>query len=131
MPTPNKREVLESLSFGQQVAEEEAKELANYFVETEQWRGISSGAVDIVYGPKGAGKSALYALLLDRYDDFLERSILVVSGENPRGATVFHDLVTDPPTSEREFIQLWKLYFLVLVAEVLREYISGDRKSVV
>ncbi|HVZ85315.1 MAG TPA: hypothetical protein VG893_16680 [Terracidiphilus sp.] len=117
--------MLDHLSFGQQVAEEEVKNLGKYFVETEQWRSISSGAIDIVYGPKGAGKSALYALLLDRSDFFFDQSILMVSGENPRGATVFNDLVNDPPTSEREFIELWKLYFLVLVADVLRQFAPG------
>jgi hypothetical protein len=123
---PTRREVLATLTFGQQVAEEEVKDLGKYFVETEQWRSIASGGVDIVYGPKGSGKSALYALLLDRADSFFDRSILMVSGENPRGATVFNDLVSDPPTSEREFVDLWKLYFLVLVGEVLREYNPGS-----
>ena len=115
---------LEGLSFGQRVAEEEVKDLAKYFVETEQWRRISSGEVDVVYGPKGAGKSALYALLLDRADSFFDRNIVMVSGENPRGTTVFKDLVDDPPTSEREFVNLWKLYFLSLVGSVLHEYAS-------
>jgi len=50
----------------------------------------------------------------------------MVSGENPRGATVFKDLVEDPPTSEREFINLWKLYFLSLVGGALQEYAPNN-----
>ena len=122
-----RREVLKDLTFGQQVAEEEVRNLGKYFVETEQWRSIASGNIDIVYGPKGAGKSALYALLLDRADSFFDQSILMVSGENPRGATVFNDLVSDPPTTEREFVELWKLYFLVLIGDVLREYAPNSK----
>lgn len=126
---PTRHEVLTTLSFGQQVAEEEVKDLGKYFVETEQWRSIASGDIDIVYGPKGSGKSALYALLLARADTFFDKSILMISGENPRGATVFNDLVSDPPTSEREFVDLWKLYFLVLVGVVLRDYSSGSSEA--
>jgi hypothetical protein len=125
------KEALESLSFGQRVAEEEVKDLAKYFVETEQWRRISSGEVDVVYGPKGAGKSALYALLLERADTFFDHGIVMVSGESPRGATVFKDLIDDPPTSEREFVNLWKLYFLSLVGSVLNEYASNDAAKIV
>jgi hypothetical protein len=128
MPTTRK-DALQSLNFGQRVAEEEVKDLAKYFVETEQWRRISSGEIDVVYGPKGSGKSALYALLLGRADSFFDRNIVMVSGENPRGTTVFKDLVDDPPTSEREFINLWKLYFLSLVGIVLREYAPNHGRA--
>ncbi len=123
---PDRNEVLRNLSFGHRVAEEELKELSKYFVETEQWRQIHSGDVDIVYGPKGSGKSALYALLLDKTDEFFDRGIVLVSGENPRGTPAFTGLVQDPPNTQREFVDLWKLYLLTLVAGVLDEYSSSD-----
>jgi hypothetical protein len=130
MVTISRKEVLMNMSFGQRIAEEEEKELAKYFVETEQWRQISTGRVDIVYGPKGSGKSALYALLQDRAGEFFDdKKILMVSGENPRGATVFSGLISDPPTSEIEFINLWKLYFLSLVGGVLRDYTPEPAES--
>src|SRR5208282_6093131 len=44
------------------------------------------------------------------------------AGETPRGDTVFRDLVSDPPTSENEFILLWKLYISVLIAREMRTY---------
>src|SRR5207237_881456 len=62
------RAVLRTLNFGQRIAEDERDYLARYFVETDQWRRMYSGEVDIVYGAKGSGKSALYFLLLDRSD---------------------------------------------------------------
>ena len=37
---------------------------------------------------------------------------LILGPGRPRGATVFKDLVADPPASEQEFIVLWKLYIL-------------------
>ena len=47
-----KQRALEAASFGQRIAEDEVHELAEYFVETDQWRRLYSGAADIVYGPK-------------------------------------------------------------------------------
>ncbi len=117
-----KLEVLRATTFGKRIAEEEEDELKSYFVETEQWRSIFKGEVDVIYGPKGAGKSAIYSLLLGNKDELFDQSIMAIGAENPRGAPVFKDLVTDPPASEDEFRGLWKLYFLSLVANHLREY---------
>jgi hypothetical protein len=81
---------------------------------------LLSGEVDIIYGAKGAGKSALYSLLLSHEDELEKKRISVVAGENPRGATVFREQVTDPPAGEEEFRGLWKLYFLCLIGTRLR-----------
>jgi hypothetical protein len=118
----DRKSVLQSASFGERIAEQEIDELSEYFVETDQWRRLLAGEVDIVYGPKGSGKSALYSLLSARSDELFDRGILIVPGENPSGATAFADVAIEPPTSEEEFIGLWKLYFLGLLAQVLREY---------
>jgi hypothetical protein len=115
-------DVLRGLSIGRRVAEEEADELAAYFVETDHFRRILQGEVDIVFGPKGAGKSAIYASLQARAGDLFDRGVTLVAGELPRGAPAFNDIVADPPTSEMEFVGMWKLYVLSLVNEVLEEY---------
>jgi hypothetical protein len=118
----NKAELLRQVSFGSRVAEEESTSLKNYFVETNEWKRVYGREVDVVYGPKGSGKSAIYALLQERATELFDDSILYIAAENPRGATAFRELVTDPPTSEREFQQLWKLYFSSLAAGVFNEY---------
>ena len=115
-------ELPKQLSFGSQVAEEETSALARYFVETNQWNKIARGDTDLIRGEKGAGKSAIYSLLMGRQSVFFDNRILVVGAENPRGDTVFKDIVPDPPASEIEFVFLWKLYILVLIAKELREY---------
>lgn len=116
----NKQEILTNISFGQRIAEEEADELISYFVETDQWRKVLSGTVDIIYGPKGSGKSALYSLLRKKSDELRARKIIPAAGEKVRGTPVFEDLVSDPPTSENEFRGLWKLYFLSLIGTSFR-----------
>jgi hypothetical protein len=78
-----------------------------------------AGDVDIVFGPKGSGKSAIYATLLNRSDRLLDKRIVLVSAENPRGAPAFRDLVTNPPASEAEFVSLWKLFTLSLIGRAL------------
>ena len=119
-------EDLQQLGFGQRVAEEEGDELAAYFVETDLWRRVQTGDVDVVYGPKGSGKSALYLLALSKRAAFASRGIFVIQAENPRGNVAFSQVVNDPPTSEQEFIALWKLYFLTLVGTQLRELQFND-----
>lgn len=123
----DKHAALRTVSFGQRVAEEETDVLSSYFVETDHWTRLFRGEIDVVYGAKGAGKSALYSLLLSRSGELFDKSILLVAAENPRGAPAFRNLLNDPPASEREFVNLWKLYFACLLHGLLVEYdISGD-----
>jgi len=117
-----KFELLRQINIGQRTAEEEKDQLARYFVETEYWRKIFRGESDIVYGSKGTGKSAIYLLIIDHEDSLFDKGILLTSAENVRGAPVFQDLITDPPATEREFIGLWKLYFLTLIGRTLRDF---------
>ena len=118
----DKKTVLQGISFGHRIAEEETSKLSSYFVETDQWRRIYSGEVDVIYGAKGSGKSAIYALLMERQSELFDAGIVVVGAENPRGTPAFKELLSDPPTSEVEFVNLWKLYTLSLVGDCLKSY---------
>lgn len=115
-------EVLRQATFGRRTAEEEAEQLRRYFVETEQWSQVFNGEVDVVYGPKGSGKSAIYNLITQSVDDLFDRRILLVPGENPQGAPAFKDIVDDPPYNEFQFVSVWKLYALTLCAHAIRDY---------
>ncbi len=116
-----KSEVLAGLSFGKRIAEEETKELAKYFVKTDQWQKLRSNEVDVIYGPKGSGKSALYALLYQEEDSLFDEGVLVIPAENTRGAPAFRDITVDPPPGQSEFVGLWKLYLLSLIGRKLRD----------
>lgn len=113
-----KRDVLQDVNFGDSVAEQEADNLQRYFVSTEQWRKVLSGNTDVIYGPKGSGKSAIYSLLQQQAAELSKRNVTFIPAENPRGATAFQDLVTDPPATEVEFVRMWKLYILSLIGEL-------------
>jgi hypothetical protein len=75
--------MVDKTDFGKQVAEDEARHLRDYFVETSQWKSLLSGEVDIIYSAKGAGKSALYSLLLS-HEEELQKKRIAVSGREPQ-----------------------------------------------
>jgi hypothetical protein len=63
---------------------------------------------------------------LSRELELFDKRVLLTTAERPRGATVFNDLVSDPPTTEQEFVGLWKLYIVTIVAQKIREFgVSG------
>lgn len=123
---------LKKINFGDRVAENEASKLDEYFVETEQWHSLKNGDVDVVFGSKGAGKSALYTLALRNKEYFTKQNIFLISAEKPTGTTVFSDINTEPPTKETEFVYLWKLYICQLISNFLNEngHNDGDAKKV-
>lgn len=125
----DKTECLRVLTFGNQVAEEERDTLKEYFVTTQAWDRILRGEVDIVYGPKGSGKSALYVLTQEYVDDLFNQNVVQIAAENPRGAPAFKDLDIDPPTTEREFSGIWKLYFVSLLGRVLVDFGINNEHS--
>lgn len=68
-----KLELLKSIHFGERVAEDDSN-LADYFVETNIWKQLINDRIDVVYGAKGSGKSALYRHLLHK-ESFLLKEI--------------------------------------------------------
>lgn len=112
---------LNNVSFGDRVAENEATKLASYFISTEQWENLYSGRADVIFGAKGSGKSALYTLLLIMRESLNDNGIILLSAEKPTGKPVFSDIKNDPPTSEVEFVSLWKIYFCQLIISHLKE----------
>jgi hypothetical protein len=107
------RDVLVQLSFGGRVAEEEAVELSRYFVQTDQWKRVFEGQVDVVLGPKGSGKSAIYQSILDRRQTLELDGIRLIEAQNPFDDAAFRKFA---PESDAEFRNVWKLYFLCLLA---------------
>lgn len=121
-------DVLKASTFGNRTAEEEREKLHEYFVKTEQWRRVFSGEVDVVYGPKGSGKSAIYSLIVQNQDALFDRDILIVTAENPQGAPAFQSISNDLPKDEFEFVNLWKLYILTLCGQAIKDYgLSGEK----
>lgn len=110
-----------NINFGDRVAENESQDLASYFIKTEHWEKVASGKADIVFGSKGAGKSALYTLLFKHAEQLQKEGTTLISAEKPTGQTVFSEIKNKPPTTEVEFITLWKIYVCQLIVQQLLE----------
>src|SRR5690606_39168442 len=128
--TMDKKTLLQELSFGESIAELEAEKLKDYFLKTDYWLQVRNGTTDVVYGAKGAGKSAIYMSLVNDEATLNAEGILISLAENPAGNTVFSALTNDPPTSHTEFIRLWKLYFLVIAARAIEDFDDVNAKQV-
>ncbi len=118
----NEQQVVQSITMGSRIAEDERDDLSTYFVETENWRKVYQGEADVIFAPKGGGKSAIFSMLMSREGDFFDRGVLLATAENPSGGTAFAEVETAPPTTEAEFIGLWKVYFLTIIAQSLGQY---------
>ncbi|WP_416769524.1 P-loop ATPase, Sll1717 family [Pseudomonas sp. RHF3.3-3] len=125
----NKKNLLSSIRVGHRVAEDEKNELANYFIKTSQWNKLSNGEIDVIYGAKGTGKSALYSLLTNNIEEFKTRGILLAPAENPLGASAFQELIDDESCSEADLTYIWKLYILQLISAKLRGSNSASSVS--
>ncbi|MDT7838079.1 P-loop ATPase, Sll1717 family [Aquabacterium sp. OR-4] len=110
-----------SITFGDRVAENESQDLSAYFIKTEHWEKVRSGKADIIFGAKGAGKSALYTLLFKESDLLRQEGTTLISAEKPVGQTVFSEIKNSPPTTEVEFVTLWKIYICQLIIQQLQE----------
>jgi hypothetical protein len=75
-PRDRAQSLLEQLSFGASAAENEFRELAGYYLETDQFQRALRGEVRLVVGRKGSGKTAIFVQVRDRVRE--ERQNIVV-----------------------------------------------------
>jgi len=122
-----KKSELTDVSIGARVAEQEIEGLKTYFLKTLLWEQVTSGDVDIIFGAKGSGKSAIYSYLSTLEYELMGNSTILTLAENPRGAIAFKDLSVSPPASEFEFKSIWKLYFIILIYQKLFDFNYDDQ----
>ncbi|MER8428033.1 hypothetical protein [Mesorhizobium sp. M1403] len=63
---PHHEKLLQSLSCGDPVAENEASSLADYFLETDAYQRTLAGEANVLVGRKGSGKTAVFLQVRDR-----------------------------------------------------------------
>jgi hypothetical protein len=72
---------LASMTLGSSAAENEFRELSNYYLETDAFKRAFRGEIRIVAGRKGAGKTALFFQLRDRLRQHGTRVVLDLKPE--------------------------------------------------
>lgn len=124
-----KIELLKNSRFGERVAEEEQETLSSYFVETDTWRQLLNGELDVIYGSKGSGKSALYSNLLKHADTFASENTLLIAAEELRGEPVFRQVLSRDKIGEDEFKGLWLIYIITLIGKQVAQF-NGENPKV-
>lgn len=113
------------MKLGSRTAENEQNTLGEYFVETESWRKVYEGEVDLILAPKGGGKTAIYSMLKRRQTELFDRRILLIDAGDPTEETALREFTKENSTltlKEKEFEKIWELYFITLAARTVDEH---------
>jgi hypothetical protein len=118
---------LAQLTLGASSAENEFQELANYYLETDEFRRALRGEVQVVLGRKGSGKTALFFQLRDRLRK--DRNIVVLDLK-PEGFQLikFKEQILDyleEGTREHTVTAFWE-YLLLL--EICHKLLQKDKE---
>lgn len=117
---------LAKLNLGASAAENEMLELGNYYLETDEYRRVLRGEVQVVAGRKGAGKTALFAQVRNR---LRQNKQTIVLDLKPEGYQLlkFKEQVLDlleEGTKEHTITAFWE-YLLLL--EACHKILEKDR----
>ncbi|MFZ2056408.1 MAG: hypothetical protein WAV54_03245 [Acidimicrobiales bacterium] len=110
---------LKSLDFGEPVAENEADQLASYFVETASYREVLNRSLTIFVGRKGAGKSANFLRAADTMRSQPRNLVCVIQPSGYELASLVRLLAQFHAEDERMYAveALWQY---LLVTEIVR-----------
>lgn len=78
---PEPRSFLERLDLGASSAENEMRDLASYYLETDEYQRTLRGEVRVVAGRKGSGKTAMFVRIRDRLRQDKTRIVLDLKPE--------------------------------------------------
>jgi hypothetical protein len=118
-------DVLRHLDLGNAIAEFDSA-LERYFVETDLFRKLYRGEIDIVAGDKGTGKTALFRVLHQRYASIPEMArVEVVPAFNIAGNPIFQRINEGDLLTEGQYQTLWKAFFLSLAGNWVLQLYEG------
>jgi len=118
--------LLESISLGASSAENELKDLAAYYLETDAFQRALRGDVRIVVGRKGSGKSAIFHRVRDRIRRIRTNIVLDLKPEGYKLLKFKEDVVRllSGGTLEHTITAFWE-YLLLL--EICYKILDKDR----
>ena len=121
--------VLDKVHCGDPAAENEAVQLVNYFLETEQFRLTARGELNIILGRKGSGKTAIFLQARDRTR--VDRSNIVVDLQ-PQGYQLIKlkEFIIEKLSqgARKEFVESFWEYIIWL--EIAYKLLEKDEKRI-
>lgn len=121
--------LLSSVRLGAPVAEDDTA-LADYFVKTATFDAVIADEKDTIAGDKGTGKTALFKILKERFQDYPELDhVMILAAFNPTGVAPFQDLVRRDVLHEDDYKAIWKAYFFSIIGNFLLEEFGDARPN--
>jgi hypothetical protein len=123
-PTPLRLATpLQTLAMGDPTAENEMTTLANYFVPTDQYGRTLQGAVNLVVGRKGSGKTALFIQIRDKVRADVRNIVVDLKPEGYQLVKLKEDILTHLSEGSRQHLitAFWEYLLLLEVAYKLLE----------
>jgi len=120
--------VLEQVSFGASSAENEIKELAGYYLPTDDFRRALRGEVRLIVGRKGSGKSAVFFRVRDKVSSSRTTVVLALKPDGYQLVKLKERVLValDQGSSEHTVTAFWQC---VLLLEIARAALVKDKPS--
>jgi hypothetical protein len=119
---------LSRISFGASSAENESKDLAAYYIETDAYRRASRGEARLVVGRKGSGKSAIFFRIRDKVKKNPRNVVLDLKPEGYQ-LLKFKEAVVElleEGSFEHTIMAFWEY---VLLLEICHKLLESDRSA--
>ena len=125
-PVDEPKDFLARLSLGSSIAENEMRELAHYYIYTDEYQRTEKGEIQLVVGRKGAGKTALFSRLRDRLRRQQQRIVLDLQPEGFQLLKFKEHVLSlmEQGTKEHTVAAFWEY---VLLLEVAYKILEKDR----
>lgn len=120
--------LLEQVSFGASSAENEIRELADYYLPTDDFRRALRGEVRLIVGRKGAGKSAVFFRVRDKISSSRKNVVLALKPDGYQLIKLKERLLSalDKGSAEHTVTAFWQC---VLLLEIAKASLEKDRAN--
>lgn len=117
--------ILRELKFGGDVAENDDN-LDLYFVETSAFFDVIADEADLILGPKGSGKTAIFRRIADPNVEIQELSdVDILPAFNIQGSVIFRKLTSGSPILDEAIMRtVWMAYILGIAGNYLLDTYS-------
>lgn len=119
---------LQMLSMGDPTAENEMTTLANYYLPRDQYSRALQGAVNLVVGRKGSGKTALFIQLRDKVRSDKRNIVVDLKPQGYQLLKLKEDILTHLSEGSRQHL-ITAFWEYLLLLEVAYKLLEKDRNT--